>query len=304
MYNTIPIQKYKIDTWTAEENPFKVVFADLTHDCNMECKNCYVPNREIPDMDKNMLLDYVKRFPKRVELRLIGAEPTMRKDLPEIIYRLNTETRHRIILLTNGLKLASRNYVNELKSAGLKYVYISLNGVDNDDWYEQIDDMRCAKNKVMAVENVAEAGFEVDVGCILVKGINDRAIETIHPFLKSRGLNNGMIRFKNVGQLGRYQKDRSENMKMDEILRRCADVWKLDYEKISSMATISGGDYEPETRFFSVDGSMHRGTGFWCKVTDWELITSSQKNMRRGRITQDWNLSTFSEHIAANEFGY
>ena len=304
MYNLIPIQKYEVDKWTAEQNPFKVVIADVTHNCNMECKNCYIPNRSIPDMDADKLIEFAKRLPNRVELRLIGAEPTTRKDLPELIYRLHQETRHRIILLTNGLKLASRNYTQELRSAGLKYVYISMNGLDNDDWYEQIDELRCAKNKVMALENSIEAGFELDIGCIIVKGINDSAIEKIYPFLQSKGMKHGMIRFKNVGQVGRYQAETSDNLKMQEILKRCSDTWGLDYETINTSNRISGADGEEETRFFSIDGSQHRGSGFWCKVTDWEQISAKSKNMRRGRITQDWHVSPFNEHISANEGGY
>ena len=67
-----------------EENHFHDVIIDITHRCNMTCKNCYIPNREIPDMDIDKMIDAIKRFPTRTNIRIIGAEPTMRKDLPEI----------------------------------------------------------------------------------------------------------------------------------------------------------------------------------------------------------------------------
>ena len=35
-----------------------------------------------------------------------------------------------------------------LKQHGLTHCYLSMNGADNDDWYEQIDEMRCATKKV------------------------------------------------------------------------------------------------------------------------------------------------------------
>ena len=34
-----------------ENNPFNLLVADITHKCNMECANCYIPNRDIPDID-------------------------------------------------------------------------------------------------------------------------------------------------------------------------------------------------------------------------------------------------------------
>ena len=59
-----------------EDNTFNLLMVDLTHRCNMECANCYLPNREIPDMDVDKLYEFLNKLPKRVIVRLIGAEPT------------------------------------------------------------------------------------------------------------------------------------------------------------------------------------------------------------------------------------
>ena len=68
-----------------EQNTFSNIVVDLTHRCNMECANCYIPNRDVPDLDKEKLFEFLSRLPSRTYIRLIGAEPTMRNDLPEII---------------------------------------------------------------------------------------------------------------------------------------------------------------------------------------------------------------------------
>ena len=106
-----------------ENNHFNDVCVDVTHRCNMKCKNCYVPNREIPDMDIDKLIDCLSKFPKRASIRIIGAEPTMRSDLPDIISRIKA-LGHRQILLTNGLRLARSGYVEKLKKAELTHVYL------------------------------------------------------------------------------------------------------------------------------------------------------------------------------------
>ena len=45
----------KYITLEPEDSIFDVLVADITHRCNMECANCYIPNREIPDMDISKL---------------------------------------------------------------------------------------------------------------------------------------------------------------------------------------------------------------------------------------------------------
>ena len=144
-----------------ENNTFQDVIIDVTHRCNMTCKNCYIPNREIPDLDMDKMLDAISKFPQRTMIRIIGAEPTMRKDLPEMIQRIR-KTGNRCTLLTNGLRLAKDNYVKKLKQHGLRHCYLSMNGADNDDYYEQIDEMRCA---------TLNSGVSLPLRLLFLKGI-------------------------------------------------------------------------------------------------------------------------------------
>ena len=121
-----------------EDNTFNLLMVDLTHRCNMECANCYLPNREIPDMDVDKLYEFLNKLPKRVIVRLIGAEPTIRNDLPDIIRNVK-KCGHQVSVTTNGLRLSSKNYVNKLKEAGLRMVLISMNGAADPDVYAIID---------------------------------------------------------------------------------------------------------------------------------------------------------------------
>ena len=131
MNNTLKIQKLekenlKMKLLDPEQNTFDAIMVDLTHRCNMECANCYIPNREIPDMDKDKLFEFVSKLPKRTFVRLIGAEATMRDDLFEIISEVKN-LGHRVSLTTNGLKLGREEYVVKLKEAGLRLVLLSMN---------------------------------------------------------------------------------------------------------------------------------------------------------------------------------
>ena len=152
MNKVIPISKIDYFELEPENNIFYSVVADITHRCNMECANCYIPNRNILDMDADKLIDCISRFPKRSEIRLIGAEPTVRKDLEEIIIRIR-ETGHRPVMMTNGLKLANYDYAKKIYDAGLKTVNISMNGADDDAVYIITDELKCAKRKMKALKN-------------------------------------------------------------------------------------------------------------------------------------------------------
>ena len=48
-----------------EESPFSTLFVDITHRCNMECHNCYIPVRELPDMPADWLYEILGRLPRR-----------------------------------------------------------------------------------------------------------------------------------------------------------------------------------------------------------------------------------------------
>lgn len=161
---------------------YETIVVDLTHRCNMACHNCYLPNRDIPDMDVARLEACLSALPARTNIRLAGAEPTLRRDLPAIIDMVR-RTGHRPVLLTNGLRLARQRYVNELREAGLRHVYISMNGADNDDWYAAIDNMRCASRKVAALRACVEARMIINTGTILYRNLNEGAVARLTALL-------------------------------------------------------------------------------------------------------------------------
>jgi len=100
----------------------------------MECANCYLPNRLFPDMDTDKIISVISRFTQRTEFRFIGGEPTLHRELPRIIKTVhNMPINHRVAVVTNGLKMSSKRYTQSLKDAGLKTVYLSMTGFDDDE---------------------------------------------------------------------------------------------------------------------------------------------------------------------------
>jgi uncharacterized radical SAM superfamily Fe-S cluster-containing enzyme len=300
-----------------EDNIFTDIFVDVTHRCNMECKNCYLPNRLPPDMQLEKFKEFIKRVPvgpnhAQRMFRIIGAEPTLHKDCIEFI-RTVLDAGHMCILITNGLRLSSESFVQKLVDVGLTHLYMSMNGVDRDDWYTAIDDMPCATKKLKALKNVANK-FSLDLGTILVKGVNDEAPTRMMNLIKELDIKNVTLRFKNVGQIGRYMEGEDQNWKMEDLVRITAKQFNLpekyiwDFYKINhryaGAPEICGIEYPVDT----THDPKFRYKGIWVKLTDWD--TENEKgipdpgSVRRGRITPDWKLAPFYEHVKLNENGY
>lgn len=297
-----------------EHNHFHDVIIDITHRCNMTCKNCYIPNRSIPDMDIDKMLDAIGKFPKKTNIRIIGAEPTMRSDLPKICQAIK-EKGHRQILLTNGLRMARDYYTENLKKHGLNHVYLSLNGADNDDWYEQIDEMRCATKKLQALENLVRHKFIIQTGTIIVKGINEEAPERLLHTFKKYDVSNVVMRIKNVGQLGRYMNGADENVKMEDLMQMCSDQLGVSMDYLYQWRTRPVVDWlEPEENSFmfplnpSSAGKPINRSGIWVKIANWDTENDekipSPNSIRRGRLTENFKVAPFFEHVKLNEGGY
>ena len=307
--NTIP-GYYELEP---ENNTFQDVVIDVTHRCNMTCKNCYIPNRDIPDMNMERMLAAISKFPKKTMIRIIGAEPTMRKDLFEMISRIK-KTRNRVTLLTNGLRLSRNAYVKDLKKAGLTHCYVSMNGADNDDYYEQIDELRCATKKVAALENLYKNKFIIDTGTIIVKGINDDVVGRMLSLYKRIGIDNAVCRIKNVGDLGRSMADQ-DNHTLEELVTLVSQQTGLTEDYIYQWRDqpIYQND-QPEIDSFmfplnpNAKGRLMHRSGIWFKIANWKGEEGQHIpfpiQTRRGRMTPDFKIAPFFEHVKINEFGY
>lgn len=245
----------------------------------MNCANCYIPNREIPDMDAEWLADILRRLPRRTRIRLVGAEPTMRKDLPELIAMVRALGHHPVIL-TNGLRLRDRKYLARLKEAGLRTVYLSMNGGLNDDYCEKIDELRCAPRKIQALENLVAARMFVTVGMNVVPGLNDRHIGEFYRYLRDMGVQDFHLR--SIGEIGRYMKDCGCSLKT--LIAIAARELQVDAD------TIEAGRFDtPSSRDFVCEKMR-------VQITEWPDLGSR----RRGRITPRGRVEPLFEHIILN----
>lgn len=288
---------YELDP---KDNHFYSIFVDVTHKCNMECANCYVPIRTVPDLDKDKLFDVLKQLPSKTEIRLIGGEPTVRTDLAEIVNQIRV-LGHRPTMMTNGLMLARPNYAKELADAGMRSIYISLNGADDDDVYLIMDGVKCAERKIKAWHECQQAKMHVNVGAILQKDVNNHIPKRLLELSKQIG-GHHILRYRNVGQIGRFSIGKNKNWNFNDLLTLICNDYGKDVSWAKNFTSINGYK-ENNVVFFPMDETKKLRTT-WVKITDWSPVNSDipdPGSKRRGRLTQDFKLAPFFEHVKKYE---
>ncbi len=276
---TTPVSR----SFAPEVCPYETVIVDVTHRCNMTCANCYIPNRSIPDLDADWLVSIFRRLPLGTFVRFVGAEPTMREDLPRLI-REARACGHHPVVLSNGLRFADRNYVRELKRAGLQIAYLSFNGGFDDELYEKIDGLRCAERKRRAFENLRAEHLFTSIGMIVVRGVNEHEVRPVLREIQS-SRNVRELHLRSIGPMGRYMN--SAPLSLRELLRVFSGAAGIDPASVSLEArTASSHDF--------IFGRQR------IQLTVWPDLGSTT----RGRLTPEGEIAPFMEHVIANEGGY
>lgn len=124
---------------------------DVTERCNMSCKYCYYKvDNTAKDRDIQSILDeaVISGFKA---ICLMGAEPTVREDLPELIQTL-TRNGFVVVITTNGKKLEDAEYLMTLKVAGLRAINYSMHFTES---------YKLGKRKALVLRNIIESGIPI-----------------------------------------------------------------------------------------------------------------------------------------------
>jgi len=131
---------------------------DITNRCNLNCPHCY----QIPDnMSKDPSIDQILEIVKSWEddgyaVALMGAEPTTRKDLPELCTAIQTlpGKLRSIMILTNGVYLSDYDYAKQF--AGMPNVLWTI-GLNHPDY----QGLTVRKKQIEGIENCLKLGMKI-----------------------------------------------------------------------------------------------------------------------------------------------
>jgi len=170
--------------------PFQVVW-NVTRACNLKCKHCY-ENAGKPDKNELNTEEAIRVIDILVDAEVVilafsGGEPTVRPDILKLIKHASMRGMY-VAMATNGIFLASIDRVRELKNAGLRFVQISLDGIDPNthDLFRGVPG--AFKETVQGIKNCVAEKLFVEIATTATR-FNYKEISDIIDFADELGVN-------------------------------------------------------------------------------------------------------------------
>jgi tetraether lipid synthase len=265
---------------------------DVTNRCNLRCPVCfanaavskflYEPSyEEIRQMLRNLRSNRPVPTPA---IQYAGGEPTVRKDIVDLVKLAREEGFSHTQIATNGIKLAKNpDLAKDLKDAELNTIYLQFDGVTEEP-YLQIRGRNLLPTKLEAIENCRKADLGIVLVPTVVKGINHHQIGDIIRFAVDnldiiRGVN-----FQPVSFAGRTPADEVEKQRLT-----IPDFQKFVEEQTAGQIKID--DFYPASSVIpisefveAVEGENqitftchpHCGTATYVFIEDDEIIPITQ----------------------------
>ncbi|MGI8277957.1 GTP 3',8-cyclase MoaA [Bacillus mycoides] len=193
------------------DRPLKDLRISVTDRCNFRCRYCmpeeiFGRDYSFLSNDKILSFDEIERITRIFvslgvrKLRITGGEPLLRKDLPELIQRLNEiDGVEDIGLTTNGSLL--KKFAPDLYKAGLSRVTVSLDSL-NEERFSYLNGNRSKVKTVLAgIQAAAEAGMKIKMNMVVQKGKNEQDIVQMAEYFKE---NKHILRFIEYMDVGNF----------------------------------------------------------------------------------------------------
>jgi len=109
-----------------------LLYVHVGNRCNLQCPYCSVDYRRVVSVDAEEVRGALERGAAAGlrKVSLLGGEPTLRPDLPELVAYARQVGFELVDITTNGLRLADAAYLDALIDAGLTSVQLSLHASD------------------------------------------------------------------------------------------------------------------------------------------------------------------------------
>lgn len=173
----------------------------LTEKCNLRCQYCMpAEGVKLTENSKLLTTDEVLKiadlFVKEgvTKIRLTGGEPTIRRDLVDIIYNLKKiEGLQVVAMTTNGLVLTKQ--LVPLQKAGLDILNVSLDTL-KPERYEVMARRKGWQRVMMGIDLALQLGYNpVKINCVIMKNFNDDEILDFVELTKDKNIDVRFIEY-------------------------------------------------------------------------------------------------------------
>lgn len=135
--------------------PASHLLFEVTDKCQLQCPHCYhLPDNKLEDRPIEDIVKQIRTFPPTLNFpTLAGAEPTLRKDLPEVCRAIVENGYDDVSILTNGIRFANRKFAQDCYDNGLKKIMMGLN-------HPSYQGMAIHEKQLRARETALDIGYD------------------------------------------------------------------------------------------------------------------------------------------------
>jgi 7,8-dihydro-6-hydroxymethylpterin dimethyltransferase len=155
-----------------------MAMVEVTNRCNMDCPVCFSdanhPATDVPfDEIRRRLERLLAVTGQPIPIQISGGEPTVRRDLPDVVGLARTLGFRNIELITNGIRVSREpGLLPDLKARGLTAVYLQFDGLRRDTYLAiRGQDMTAVREGSIAAAR--SAGLCVTLAVAVTRGVND-----------------------------------------------------------------------------------------------------------------------------------
>ncbi len=183
---------------------FPYLRLSITDVCNFQCNYC-LPNGYQGDAHAEFLrADEIRRLVTAFaelgmwKIRLTGGEPSVRRDLPELIATVaNVPGIRQVAMTTNGYKL--RQQVDSWRAAGLTSLNVSVDSLDprlfaTITGHDKLHDILAGIDRALTLDFSA-----IKLNAVLLRGLNDHQLDAFLDWLRERPVSMRFIELMQTG---------------------------------------------------------------------------------------------------------
>jgi len=233
---------------------FRTLRVSLLQHCNLGCVYCVAGDEALKAANSSHegkaltvgeLLAVIRRLHGQLQftrVRLTGGEPLLYSGLPALIRGIRDAGIPDIRLTTNGFLLERQ--AAPLKAAGLEAVNVSIDAIDEAVFFA-MSRRHSAERVIGGIDAAIQAGLDVKVNAVIMKGLNDSQILPLLEFAFSRGVK---LRFLEVMAMGHLHQDAGRFLvTQDEMLRIIGERYR--FEPLTRVAAATA-------RYWRTDGGQ------------------------------------------------
>ena len=208
------------------ERPIISLRITITNRCNVNCVYCHhdgmVTSREEMTADELYTICKIAKNLGVQKIRLSGGEPLIRKDIVEIVEKINSLGFKDISMTSNGILL--EKYAQGLKDAGLNRINVSLDTL-NRETYEFITRKDYLESAKAGILKAVEVGlYPVKINMVIMKDINQNEVKDMFKFCKENDMVLQLIELIESENCDDDKFSADYHYKLDMIEERLADI--------------------------------------------------------------------------------